>query len=254
MKQIIEVGKIKIGEGMPKVCVPLVGKNNRELVEEAKVLKELELDIVEWRMDYHEQVQDINHMKESLKTLRELLGDTPLLATFRSKQEGGEREMSSDDYVVLNKTMIESGMIDLIDIELFIGDEIVKELVDFAHEHHVKVVMSNHDFLKTPSKEEIIARLCKMQHLNGDLPKIAVMPQKIEDVLTLLAATHEMATQYANRPIITMSMAEMGVVSRLVGETFGSAVTFAAAKKASAPGQIPVGKLVQILEILHESK
>lgn len=63
MKQIIEVGKIKIGEGMPKVCVPLVGKNNRELVEEAKVLKELELDIVEWRMDYHEQVQDINHMK-----------------------------------------------------------------------------------------------------------------------------------------------------------------------------------------------
>lgn len=254
MKQIVKVRNVKIGEGIPKVCVPLVGKNNSELIEEANLLKELQLDIVEWRMDYHQEVEDINHMNEALKILRDLLGDIPLLVTFRSKKEGGEREISNDYYIELNKAMVESGMIDIVDIELFIGDEIVKQMVDFAHDHNVKVVMSNHDFLKTPSKEEMISRLCKMQDLNGDLPKIAVMPQKLEDVLTLLTATHEMATQYANRPIITMSMAEMGVMSRLVGEIFGSAITFAAAKKTSAPGQIPVEKLVQVLEILHESK
>ncbi len=254
MKQIIEVRNVKIGEGMPKICVPLIGKNNRELIKEANLLKTLKLDIVEWRIDHHQDVEDINQMKEALKVLREALGDLPLLVTFRSKKEGGEREVSIDYYVELNKAIAESGMADMIDVELFTGDEIVKEIVDFAHSKNVKVVMSNHDFFKTPTKEEIISRLCKMQDLDADLPKIAVMPQETEDVLTLLSATNEMVTKHANRPIITMSMAGMGVVSRLAGEVFGSALTFAAAKVASAPGQVPVEKLVQVLEILHESK
>lgn len=75
-----------------------------------------------------------------------------------------------------------------------------------------------------------------MQDMNADIPKIAVMPQNRKDVLTLLAATEEMATNYADRPIITMSMAGTGVISRLCGEVFGSSMTFGAAKKASAPG------------------
>lgn len=254
MKPIIEVRNVKIGEGMPKICVPLIGKNNRELIEEANILKTLKLDVVEWRIDHHQDVEDINQMKEALKVLRETLGDVPLLATFRSKKEGGEREISADYYVELNKAMAASGMADMIDIELFTGDEIVKEVVDFAHSQNVKVVMSNHDFFKTPAKEEIISRLCKMQEMNADLPKIAVMPQEAEDVLTLLSATNEMIAKYADRPIITMSMGGLGIISRIAGEAFGSALTFGAAKLASAPGQVPVEKLVQVLEILHESK
>lgn len=254
MKQIVEVRNVKFGEGMPKICVPLIGKNNKELIEEANFLKTLNLDVVEWRIDHHQEVEDIDQMKESLKVLREALGELPLLVTFRSKKEGGEREVSIDYYAELNKAMAETGMADMIDVELFTGDEIVKEIVDFAHSKNVKVVMSNHDFFKTPAKEEIISRLCKMQEMNADLPKIAVMPQTTEDVLTLLSATNEMVTKHADRPIITMSMAGLGVISRLAGEAFGSALTFGAAKAASAPGQVPVEKLAQVLEILHESK
>lgn len=254
MKQAIEVRNIKFGEGMPKICVPLVGENNRALTEEVNHLRNFKLDLVEWRMDYHQDVDNIDEMKETAKILREALGELPILATFRSKKEGGEKDISMAYYVALNKALIESGMIDMIDVELFTGDEIVKEIVDLAHSKNVKVIISNHDFLKTPTKEELISRLRRMQDLNADLPKIAVMPQEIEDVLVLLSATHEMVTTYANRPIITMSMAGMGVVSRLVGEAFGSALTFAAAKNASAPGQISVEKLAQVLEILHESK
>lgn len=254
MKQIVEVRNIKFGEGMPKICVPLIGKNNIDLIEEAKALKNLKLDVVEWRIDHHQDVEDIEKMKEALNILRNELGEMPLLVTFRSKKEGGEKEVSDAYYVALNKAMAETGMADMIDVELFTGDELVKEIVDFAHEQGVKVVMSNHDFFKTPAKEEIISRLCKMQELNADLPKIAVMPQTTEDVLVLLSATNEMVTKHADRPIITMSMAGMGVISRLAGEVFGSALTFGAAKAASAPGQVPVEKLAQVLEILNESK
>ena len=62
-----------------------------------------------------------------------------------------------------------------------------------------------------------------MQDYGADIPKMAVMPKSKQDVLTLLSATLEMSEQFADRPIITMSMAGTGVVSRLTGETFGSA-------------------------------
>jgi 3-dehydroquinate dehydratase-1 len=92
-----------------------------------------------------------------------------------------------------------------------------------------------------------------MQEYGADIPKIAVMPTSVEDVITLIDATNTMKAKYADRPIITMSMGGTGVISRLAGEVFGSAFTFGAGKEASAPGQIPVGELRTILEILHKS-
>ena len=204
-------------------------------------------------MDYHQAVEQQAKMQEAARMLREAAGDIPILATFRSKKEGGEKQLATADYITLNKMIIETAMIDLIDVELFTGEEFVRELVVAAHHRGIKVVMSNHDFFKTPDKEEIINRLCRMQEMGADLPKIAVMPQNTDDVLTLLSATNEMMTKYADRPIITMSMKGMGVISRLTGEVFGSAITFGAAGMVSAPGQLAVEQLADGLAMIHES-
>ena len=91
-----------------------------------------------------------------------------------------------------------------------------------------------------------------MQELDADIPKIAVMPTNAQDVITLMDATNTMKTQYADRPIITVSMAGKGVISRLTGEVFGSAFTFGAGTDISAPGQMPVSELKTVLEILHK--
>lgn len=254
MVKSIKIRDIVLGEGVPKVCVPLVEKTKENILNEAKNLKNIKLDIIEWRIDFYEEVQNSNQVIELLIELRKLLDNIPLLVTFRSKKEGGELEISTEYYINLNKEIIKSGYTDLIDIELFTGDEFVKELVECAYKNNVKVVMSNHDFNKTPTKEEIIKRLCKMQELKADIPKIAVMPKSPDDVLILLEATNEMVKNYADRPIITMSMEGIGLISRLSGEIFGSALTFGAAKIASAPGQIEVDKLYNVLNIIHESK
>ncbi|MDO4536066.1 MAG: type I 3-dehydroquinate dehydratase [Clostridium perfringens] len=254
MKNVVTVRDLKLGEGMPKICVPLVGKTREDIIAGAKELQDIKLDLVEWRVDHYIDVLDIEKVKETLVELREVLGNTPILFTFRSLKEGGEKEVSTEFYAKLNKEVASTKNADLIDVELFTGDEIVREIVKFAHSNDVKVVMSNHDFFKTPEKEEIVSRLCKMQDLEADLPKIAVMPQSTTDVLTLLCATDEMVTKHAKTPIITMSMAGLGVISRLAGETFGSALTFGAAKEASAPGQVAVDELYKVLNLLHESK
>ena len=244
---------VAIGEGIPKICVPIVGKTREEIIKAAEEIRTLPVDVVEWRADWYEEVFEANVVLDVLQELRRILGEFPLLFTFRTKKEGGEKEIDEKNYRTLNQLVVESGLADLIDVEVFSGDEVVNDLVRTAHENGVKVIGSNHDFGKTPSKEEIIRRLQKMQELDVDLPKIAVMPKKKEDVLTLLVATEEMNRKYADRPIITMSMAGDGVISRLCGEVFGSALTFGAAGQASAPGQIGVKELRQILTILHES-
>lgn len=249
----IMIRGVAIGEGIPKICVPIVGKTREEIVKAAEEIRTLPVDVVEWRADWYEEIFEADVVLDVLQELRRILGKLPLLFTFRTKKEGGEKEIDEKNYRTLNQLVVESGLADLIDVEVFSGDEVVNDLVRTAHENGVKVIGSNHDFEKTPSKEEIIRRLQKMQELDVDLPKIAVMPKKKEDVLTLLVATEEMNRKYADRPIITMSMAGDGVISRLCGEVFGSALTFGAAGQASAPGQIGVKELRQILTILHES-
>lgn len=249
----VKVRNISIGEGIPKICVPVVGITREEIITEAKSFSSIPVDLVEWRVDWFEQVFDLEKVLGLLKELREVLGELPLLMTFRTSKEGGEKSISASDYARLNIEAAKSGYVDLIDVEIFTGDEIVKEIIDAVHNYGVKVIASNHDFDKTPGKDDIVGRLRKMQELGADIPKIAVMPQSAKDVLTLLSATDEMVTKYADRPIITMSMAGTGLISRLCGEVFGSAITFGAAKKASAPGQMEVNDLSTVLQLLHSA-
>lgn len=249
----VKIRDIEIGAGAPKIIVPIVGVTKEDIIEEAKTFDSIPIDVVEWRVDWFEGVFDFAKVEDVLKDLREVLGNIPLLMTFRTSKEGGEKAIEADAYAELNKKAAATGLVDLVDVEAFTGDEVVKDIIEGAHAHDVKVVASNHDFDKTPDKDDIVGRLVKMQELGADIPKIAVMPQCKKDVLTLLEATREMAEEHADRPIITMSMAGTGLISRLCGEVFGSALTFGAVGKASAPGQMNASDLREILTLIDKS-
>ena len=249
----VKVRNITIGEGTPKICVPIVGVTKEEILEAGKNICTIGADVIEWRVDWYEDIFDFAKTEETMKALREVLGETPILFTFRTSKEGGEKSIETETYVELNQNAAKTGLVDLVDVEAFTGDDAVKAVVETAHANGVKVIASNHDFHKTPAKDEIVSRLRKMQELGADIPKIAVMPQNKKDVLTLLSATEEMASEYADRPIITMSMSGTGVISRLCGEVFGSALTFGAVGKVSAPGQMGIEDLTTVLGLLHKS-
>lgn len=247
---IVKVKNLAIGEGAPKIIASIMGHDIKALLAEAEYYNASEIDIVELRIDYFDQPQNIALVQEAIQKLKAAI-IKPLLFTFRTAKEGGEKEILAMDYIALNKAIVNTGLVEMIDLELFTGDELIKDAIEHAHAKGVKVIISSHDFHKTPLKEEIIKRLCKMQELGADIPKIALMPQSKSDVLTLLEATLEMHEKHADRPIITMSMSPSGVVSRLTGEVFGSAATFGAVKKVSAPGQINTKDLRLVLDIFH---
>lgn len=249
----VRVRNVVIGEGMPKICAPIVGRNKEEILLQAEELKRAEPDLAEWRADWFEKVMEKEQLREILGLLRGELGEMPLLVTFRTGQEGGEREISPEDYEEFLLEVLASGQVDLIDVELFMGEELLSRIVERAHKKGVKVVASNHDFEKTPNTGEIVDRLCRMQKTGADLLKLAAMPRDPGNVLTLLAATWQMKECYANQPVITMAMGGKGIISRMAGEVFGSALTFGSVGKASAPGQVEVQELKAVLNLLHEN-
>ena len=61
MSKYVEVRGVKIGEGVPKICVPIVGKTKEEILAAARSFEDVALDVVEWRVDWFEGVFDFSH-------------------------------------------------------------------------------------------------------------------------------------------------------------------------------------------------
>ena len=162
MVKPVVVRNLTIGTGKPKVIVPIVGATREEIVAKAESFSAYEIDMVEWRVDFYEDVFEEEKLLETLKQLRAALGETPLLFTFRTKNEGGEKAITPEEYLKINTAVAKSGNADVIDVEIFMGDEIVKANIDAIHAENVLVVGSNHDFFKTPDRADLVSRLKKM--------------------------------------------------------------------------------------------
>ena len=243
------IKNLELKNGLPKICVPLVAKDKAELQGELNALKDVYYDLIEWRIDHYEKVEEESELMAALALIRKQLPDCILLTTFRTIYEGGNK--ITERYFDIYRSLIESQQIDLIDVEFSRGDELFTEILKLAHQHHVGVIASYHDFSQTPSKKEMMACFEKMRNLRADIFKLAVMPKTMEDVLALLEVTYK-ANERFSQPIITMSMSKLGFVTRAVGELFGSAVTFGSGQQSSAPGQISANQLHQLLALMHE--
>lgn len=248
----LKVREIEFGTGTPKICVPIVAEKREDILSQTSLILEKQPDCIELRIDWFEDAGNSEIVLSLIKELRKMIGDTVLLFTFRTIEEGGRKAISVSEYRQLYECVCQSGDIDLIDVEAYRIDNLLEMLCEIAHVNGVYVVGSNHDFYATPDEKEIAKRLRFMDQAGADIPKIAVTPNNARDVLSLLSATLLYYENGGTKPIITMSMGEQGTISRLVGETFGSALTFATVDFASAPGQMPIDKVRGILKDLHE--
>lgn len=249
----LQVGTLRIGEGAPRTIVPITGATAEQALQQAAVIAASPAtDLAEWRIDYLDIATDGKALVTLGKRIARTLDGKPMILTFRTQAEGGSKPISDADYAALYATLLRGGFTQLIDVEMFRDPERVAALVAQAHAAGVKVVMSSHDFHATPAREEIVARLLRQEAMGADVLKIAVMPRDAGDVLALLDATWQVR-QRSSKPLLTMSMGGTGVVSRLAGETFGQALTFGMIGTPSAPGQVEVEQLQQVLQVIHAS-
>lgn len=247
----VKIRNTLLRDGTSSICTPIIGRTTNDLLQELDhIFSSANVpDLVEWRVDFFHEARNVEAVLQALSAIREKLGEMPLLFTFRAEEEGGERVgITLAEKRNLLEHVIKSEQIDILDIELFHEPSYIHTIRELTNMHNVKLIMSYHNFQKTPDRAEMLKKFALAEKYGADFAKLAVMPLRKQDVLTLLAVTEE-ANDIVDIPIITMSMGDIGSLSRMVGWMFGSVLTFGIRGKSSAPGQIPIDHLKEIMEL-----
>ncbi|MBJ8417861.1 type I 3-dehydroquinate dehydratase [Acinetobacter courvalinii] len=247
--ELSELAKLPV-----KTIVPITAKTREQAIAQAKVIAaNADADLAEFRIDLLNFASDRKQVIALGHELKQILGTKPLIATIRTHNEGGQLTISDADYGKTYQAYLQQPFMDMLDVEMFRDQQIVKDTVRMAHAKKVLIVMSNHDFQKTPPESEIIKRLLQQDELGADILKIAVMPQNKQDVFTLMNATLKVSQQ-SKKPLLTMSMGKLGAISRIATANMGGSFSFGMIGEASAPGQIDVTQLKQFLKTVQPTQ
>lgn len=251
-KKTLTIKGCTIGKGASKAIISVMGADLQECLDVIEEGKANGVQMFEWRGDFNDSRRDPAAMVEQGKAIAEALADYPFLFTFRSVSQGGNDSLTAAEYVELNKALIEAKILDIVDIETWIGDEYMIELIECAHANGVYAMPSYHNFRGTPSVEFMVSLMEHMWDLGADIVKCATMATDFAGALRLMAATDEVARLYANGPLLTMAMGREGSITRLAGEYYGNDITFCALRASSAPGQVGVVQARRIMDELND--
>jgi 3-dehydroquinate dehydratase I len=253
-KKAIDARGKKLGGETPLLCAPLVGRTRERVLAEATRVLAQRPDIIEWRVDFFEAIGDTRTVIDTARALRELAGKLPIIFTRRSSNEGGEPIPIGEDGVVeLYDAVAASRLVDFIDFELYNDPAHVQRVRQSTRAHKVRLILSYHNFSYTPGLDFLVQQFLEAERMGADVAMVSVMPRVRADVLTLLAATDQ-ADAKTHIPLISVSMGPLGAVSRMVGGLFGSGLSYGVGETASAPGQIPMGDLVTVFDIIRRAR
>lgn len=241
-----------------KICIPLVSSDIDEVCEKIK-LSAKKADIIEiWlgeffstpeiSEDFEEKTQKI---LEQIFTAKKEAGDVPLLINVKDKKEKGGFSGSDEQKIFLLQESVQLGA-EYIDIDFEFNPELLSKLkqrIDTENSGKTQLILSAHFFEGTPTFPALKNRVQRMQNSGADIVKIATMPKKNRDLITILRFAENM--KKTNQKFIAMSMAQMGKISRVLIPLLGGEMMFAPLTKeeASAPGQICRDELLELEKV-----
>ncbi len=158
----------------------------------------------------------------------------PCICTIRETDENRETRLDMFKAVM--------PFVDAVDVE--IDASINRQVI--AHAAGKTVIVSEHDFEKTPDITHLERIAEKAVALGADIVKIAVMAHSYRDVARLL-----MFAAGFDKPLVVIAMGAWGAISRVAAPVFGSLFTYGYVNKSVAPGQLPIGKLVEELRLYY---
>lgn len=183
-------------------------------------------------------IKDITTDKaeDIIKSVKQIT-EIPIILTNRTPAEGGFFQKTEEERIeILSQN---AHLVEITDIELSTEESLRQKVIDNAN----RTIISYHNFDKTPP-QEYLQNIIDKAFATGDIPKIAVKPERIEDTYILLNLLMQ------NRGIIGISMGKLGSYTRIVAPLMGSPVTYAAIDNESAPGQLDIKTTSQMIKKL----
>lgn len=253
-----KIGRTEVAGKKPLICFPITVEDWDGLDAVCRYIGDAVPDLIEWRGDFFKHIEDEHERIKFLCCIRERLDGYPVIFTCRAFNEGGFRKIDEQYRIDIIKTTAGTGLVDAVDIELSSGQDSIDCVIEQCRRKNVSVIVSYHNFNKTPAVEEIVDILIKEQEAGADIGKVAVMPCNMKDVISLLDASLIFDERHDSIPAVTVSMSGKGTISRVAGFMFGSSITFSSGLTASAPGQLSVQELRTTMDVLkkhlHENK
>ena len=220
---------------MGKVCIPVVETTMGKALVAVKEANRW-ADLIELRIDYLRGVKLALLLEDRKK---------PFIVTNRRKEEGGKYKGEERERLIVLQKAIDLGA-DYIDVELATGRSFFRDLVRYKRE--TQIILSFHDFRKTPSIKELQKLFGHMVRLGADVVKIVPFARFWEDNLNILSLIP--FAKERKQKIVAFCMGEKGKISRIFSPFLGAAWTYASLdkNKLSAPGQLTVRELKDIWE------
>ena len=211
-----------------KIAIPIFQSKKEDILRIANDCIIKGADILELRIDGMENPNP--------KLVKEIIEEInfPTIATNRTSKEGGSFKGSDEDRVAILRECVD--VADFIDIEL----QTERSLIESITETGAKTIISYHNFNLTPDLDFLFDIVNQEKEL-GDIAKIAVMPNSLEDTLTVLALLSHFDDTVA------ISMGELGSYTRVIASKFNAPFTFAVANDSTAPGQIDIDTMKVLL-------
>ncbi|AAL81816.1 3-dehydroquinase [Pyrococcus furiosus DSM 3638] len=217
---------------MPKLAGVIIAKTIEEAVKKIKLH---EADLYELRVDYLESMENIELL---------LPHSNKLIVTVRKVEEGGAKRIEEQERLKLFEKFAKIKPA-YFDVELY--SNIVEDVINLSSKIGSKVILSYHNFSKTPSYQTLQSILDSMIELEPDIIKIVTYARDFRDNI-------EVIKLYENSEnLIAFCMGEKGKISRIFSALY-SPFTYVSIDNSVAPGQFTVGEMRKILELLGETK
>ena len=230
-----------------KICVPVKEKSQAKVM---KVLSEVSksADLAEVWID---QIEDLD-LKSLIKN-----SPVPLVCACKRTEEGG---LFSGTYNQMADLLIQAILCgaEYIDIPISMPELLNKKIVQHRQMSDVKgqmlnvkcqrskVIISHHDFQKTPDDKTLQKIVGKMLKRGADVVKIAVTAKSDEDSLSIIFLAKKLKSE--GIPHILIAMGKKGILTRVITPFLGGEMMFAPLKKSSstASGQLTVGEIKKV--------
>ncbi len=218
-----------------KTCVSIAESSpNKIKIKLKTALKKS--DYVEVRLDFLKKEQVPKVLEIIKKDLNKIV------CTLRPKTEGGKFEGNEKERISIIKLISEYNPY-LLDIEYNTLKK-NKELVKYLKSTKTKLLVSWHDFKKTPKKTELQNKIKQMSKFSRNV-KIVSTAKSTDDSTRML----ELYSKKGKNNLISFAMGDAGKISRILCLYLGSPYTYVSLGKAVAPGQFSIDEVNDIINL-----
>jgi len=219
-----------------KICACLTEKTAEDCV---KIASKVDTDLVEHRMDFMEEIEGLDEIYSALTM--------PVIATNRSIRNGGH--FKGEEAKRMDRLMdaIDAGC-GLVDVEIDAPSKLRRAVIQRARRRNCKVIISMHDFKKTPSTKKLVGILKDEKEQGADIGKIVTLARSIQDCHRVLGLMLE--ANSINFPLVSFAAGTLGKFTRIVAPLYGAPFTYVFLNEKAEKSQLDVNTLRRIYKEL----